>query len=83
MMEDGLSELVLITFSDVNGSSDNSEGEIFWVGSAISVLGCVWVVFVKGKTMALYGNVLESMRWKSTIASMVIEITSAINQLLF
>lgn len=78
MIENSLLKFQFITFGDVIRSSLDCGQNIFLVKGAILIHRLVWVsCFTFDAFVVLY--ILECMGWQSTIASVVIKVTSTIN----
>jgi len=82
MVVDGLSELNFVTFSDINGSTYNVKGEGIGLDGTGIISGGVWVSSLSADTMGLNSDVLEGVRWKTTFATVIVEVLSAVNKLL-
>ncbi len=80
LLEDGSFELDLITLSDVR-SVANGEHEVSGVHSASTVLSEVRIVLLGSDSTGIV-KVLKCVGWKATIASVVLEVSGTINELL-
>lgn len=77
-----LSKLDLITLSDVERSVTDIADCDLSAEDTLTVLGSVGVGYVRFDTSGV-ANVLEGMGGKTTLAAVVVEVSSAIHQLLF
>lgn len=82
MVVESLGEGNLITLSNVNRSTNDVQSKRRWLDRARIVFGGVWVSSLSADTLRLSCNVLESVRWETTLATMVVEVSGAINELL-
>lgn len=80
LLVDGLLEFALIALSDVDGVADG-QSEFGGVRLAGLVHSSVWIVSLSLNSASVV-DVLEGVRWQSTIATVVIEVTSAVDKLL-
>lgn len=78
---DSESELILISLSDVERAllDGNSKGRL--INSAVSILSVVRVSLLSADTAGVV-NVLEGVGRKTSIATVVVKVSGAINQLL-
>ena len=78
--EEVLHEFILITDSDVHGALGSHSGSNIHVAS--TVFGSVGVLELGGEA-SIVVNVLEGVRGKPSAATVVVEVASTVNQLLF
>jgi len=74
--------LDLITFGDIDRTTNNVESVSVSFDCASIILGGIWVSSLSADAMRLNRDVLKSMRWKTSLATMVVEILGAVNKLL-
>lgn len=77
-----LSQLNLITLSDIESTKTHISNGNFRSVNALSILSSVGISDVRFKASGVF-DVLECMRGETSMASVIIEVTSAVNQLLF
>lgn len=81
-MEEGSGELAFVTFGDVDGSTADTKDKSVSVDGAVLVLGNVWICFFRADTVGLNGDVLEGVGWQATLATVVVEGSGTVNELL-
>ena len=81
MGEDGVHELNLVSLGDVDGSANDIKGKGVALNSAVVVSSEVRVSILSGNTTGV-SDVLEGMGGESTVASVVVEGSSTVNELL-
>lgn len=78
-ISDDLLHGVLISFSDVESSEVRSYNDVFVIETLL-ILSMVLILLLSLKSIVV--DIGEGMRWKSTTASVVVEVSRAIDKLL-
>lgn len=78
----GVQKTLLISLSNVDGSNSNLIGEALAAYGTWIIFSGVWVALLRADSSSVE-DVLESVGWKTTSASVVIEGSGAVNKLLF
>lgn len=74
----GLFQFVLVSFSDIDWSSLDSKRESAWFDCTVSIHGIIRICSFSADSSGIR-DILKGMGWKTTVASVVIEVTGAIN----
>lgn len=82
LLSNGLSKLDLITLGDVHSTAWNIDDIGGGVDGASLVFSLIWVSFLSADSVWLNINVLESVGWKTTFTSVVVEISGTVYELL-
>ena len=72
----------LITFGDIDRATNNVEGKSVSFDCASIILGGIWISGLGADATRLNRDVLKSMRWKTSLTTVIVEILSAVNKLL-